>query len=159
MADLSPRILVDADACPVRREVERVAARLKVRICYFANAAQTLAEGADRRVIRVDDRRDAADFALVMQCRSGDIVVTDDLGLASMALGAGADALSSRGRRYTKDIMPLLLEQRHVARKARRAGQRTRGPNAFTSADRQRFVRELTRLVQAQVDGMAENPD
>jgi len=95
----TPRILVDADACPVRREVERVAERFGVQMVYFANSTQTLEEGACKSVVRVADRRDAADFAMVSHCRPGDVVVTDDMGLAAMALAAGAGALSSRGRR------------------------------------------------------------
>jgi len=122
MGEPAVRILVDADACPVRREVEQVARRFAdIEVLYFANSAQMFEGDAGTRVVRVADRRDAADFAMVPQCRHGDIVVTDDMGLASMALGAGAEALSSRGRRFTTDQMYLLLERRHIARKARRA--------------------------------------
>ena len=146
------RVLVDADACPVRREVERVAARFNAQVVYFANSAQELAEGSRTCVVRVADRRDAADFAMVSHCRAGDVVVTDDMGLAAMALAAGADAVSSRGRRFATDAMPALLEQRHAARKARRAGQRTRGPRPLTAADRRRFTRTLAEILERSGD-------
>jgi len=137
------RILVDGDACPVRREVERVAERFYIDVLWFANSAQDVAESTRVRAVQVGDRRDAADFAIVSACREGDIVVTDDLGLAAMALAAKAEALSSRGRRFKPEAMPALLEQRHAARKTRRAGGRTSGPRTLSSADRTRFRRAL----------------
>jgi hypothetical protein len=75
-------------------------------------------------VVRVADRPDAADFAIAARCRSGDIVVTDDVGLASIAASKGARAVSSRGRVFRPEDIPLLLEERHRSRKARRAGRR-----------------------------------
>lgn len=136
-----PRILVDADACPVRSEVEALAGRHGARVLFFANPTQDL--GAARRVVRVSDRRDAADFAIATECRAGDIVVTDDVGLAALALGRGAAALSSRGRGFRRAEMAILLEARHRARQARRAGGRARGPRPATAADRKRFVAAL----------------
>lgn len=142
------RVLVDADACPVRAEVARAAESFGAEALYFANSAQDIDAGAGGRVIRVPDRRDAADFAMVTQCRGGDIAVTDDIGLAAMLLPRGADVVSSRGRRYAADEIPLLLEQRHAARKARRAGKRTPGPRALTRADRERFAGVLAGLLR-----------
>jgi uncharacterized protein YaiI (UPF0178 family) len=139
------RILVDADACPVRGEVESVARRHGVTVLYFANSSQD--EGSLGAVRRVNDRRDAADFAIAAECGPGDIVVTDDIGLASMALGEKARALSSRGRQFTPEIIPMLLQERHLARKVRRAGGRTPGPHALTAADRRRFTRVLAEML------------
>ena len=142
------RVLVDSDACPVRREVERAAERSDVEVVYFANPSQELKERPDRSVVRVEEGRDAADFALVTHSRAGDVVVTDDLGLASMVLAKGADALSSRGKRYMAKTMPVLLAQRHAAAKARRAGKRTPGPKALGPADRKRFCRVIQQLLR-----------
>ncbi len=141
------RILVDADACPVRAEIARVAEKSRIETIWFANAAQGF-EPDGGRMVRVSDRRDAADFSMASECRAGDIVVTDDIGLASMVLAKCAAALSSRGREFDLDQIPILLAQRHAAAKARRAGKRTRGPSALTRADRQRFQRELAALVR-----------
>ena len=142
------RILVDADACPVRDEVGRVAERCGVKVLYFANSAQGFEARAGGRVVQVPDGRDGADFAMVAECRDGDITVTDDIGLAAMLLPKGAAVLSSRGRRFLPEQIPLLLAQRHVARKARRAGKRIPGPRALTPADRRRFVKTLESLLQ-----------
>ena len=144
-------MLVDGDACPVRREIERVTARLGVGVTIFANESQDLADAPHIRIILVPDGRDAVDFALFTECRPGDVVVTDDLGLAAMVLGKGAAPLSSRGRGFTREAMPARLETRHAARKARRAGKRTPGPRAATPADRRRFIRALESLLFARL--------
>jgi hypothetical protein len=149
----APRVLVDADACPVRREVALAAERHGVEALFFANSSQEAGEDSNppqrvsRRTVRVADRPDAADFAIATQCRGGDIVVTDDIGLAALAAGKGARAISSRGRLFRPDLLPLLLEERHRARKACRARIRTRGPRPFTRRDRARFVRALEQLL------------
>jgi hypothetical protein len=90
--------------------------------------------------VRVADGPDAADFAIATRCRRGDIVVTDDIGLAALVTGKDARAISSRGRLFRAEVLPLLLAERHRSRKVRRAGGRTRRPRALTAADRQRFV-------------------
>jgi len=141
------RILVDADGCPVRREAGRVAARLGIEQLLFTNSSQEIADPPHGRVIVVSDRRDATDFAIFSECRPGDVVVTDDLGLAAMVLARDARALSSRGRRCTPEEMPARLETRHAARMARRAGRRIPGPRPFTPADRRRFTRALESLL------------
>lgn len=141
------RILVDADACPVRREIGEVAARLGVEELYFTNSSQEFADPPRGRVIVVSDRRDATDFAIFSECRPGDVVVTDDLGLAAMVLARGARALSSRGRRFAPEEIPARLETRHAAKMARRAGKRIAGPRPFTPTDRDRFLAALENLL------------
>jgi uncharacterized protein YaiI (UPF0178 family) len=143
----SARVLVDADACPVRREIARAAERHGIEALFFANSSQEAAESSNLRTVRVADRPDAADFAIATQCRERDIVVSDDIGLAALVTGKGARAISSRGRLFRPDALPLLLEERHRARKARRAGGRTRGPRALTVLDRARFTCALEQLL------------
>lgn len=143
------RILVDADACPMRSEVERVAVRFSADVVLFANTSQRIEGGPRTRVLGVSDARDGADFAIFAECRPNDVVVTDDIGLASMALGRGAAVLSSRGKRFRREEIPGLLAGRHLSHKARRAGKRTRGPKPMTPEDRRRFMRELTELLRS----------
>ncbi len=140
---MKSRVLVDADACPVRREIARAAERCGIEALFFANSSQEAAGSSNLRAVRVDDRPDAADFAIATQCRAGDLVVTDDIGLAALVTGKGASAISSRGRFFRPEVLPLLLAERHRSRKARRAGGRTRGPRALTAADRRRFAAAL----------------
>lgn len=156
-------LFIDADACPVTRESIDCARRAGVAVVIAGNSTQNL-----ERHIRRDDPRDAeharrgfwvttldvsvgadsADFAIVERLRAGDVVVTQDIGLASMALGRDAAAIGVRGRVYDKATIDMQLFIRHEEKKVRRAGGRTRGPAAFTSEDRARFKRNLTELLR-----------
>ena len=141
------RILVDADACPVRKEVSRLAGRRGIEVVYFANTAQMFRTMSNERIVTVSDQPDAADFAMVNECREGDIAVTDDVPLASMLVPRGVVALSSRGKQYRADQMPGRLALRHVAQQARLAGEHTRGPKALADRDRQRFTKALADIL------------
>ncbi len=115
-----------------------------------ANATQNLARYADRpgvEAVEVSGGRDAADFAIVERLSSGDVVVTQDIGLAAMVLGRGAHAISPRGRRYTTATIDMELAVRHAEQKHRRAGGRTKGPSAFEDEDREHFVAVLERVL------------
>lgn len=162
-------LYIDADACPVTREALACARRARTPVVIVGNTTQNLA-----RHIRLTDPRDAghargrdaahsgfwvdvldvsvgadsADFAIVERLQPGDVVVTQDIGLASMALGRGAAAIGVRGRVYTKATIDMDLFIRHEEKKVRRAGGRTRGPAAFTSEDRARFSRNLDELLR-----------
>lgn len=125
-----------------------MAARWGVEVRLFANSSQDIKGATGVRVMGVSDGRDGADFALFAECRPGDVVVSDDFGLASMALSRGAEALSSRGRRFRREQMGSLLAGRHISQKARRAGKRMRGPCPLATADRRRFTRALTELLR-----------
>jgi len=138
---------VDGDACPVRREVERAARHFAVPVRYFSHPTQ-IRIGSPDTSHRTVEGPDAVDFAIVAACRDGDVVVTDDLGLAAMVVSRGAVALSSRGRRFAPHEMTARLHVRHLARKARRAGRRTHGPKPFTAADRRRFETVLSGIIR-----------
>ena len=161
-------LYIDADACPVTREALACARRARVPVVIVGNTTQNL-----ERHIRRDDPRDAghargrddthggfwvdvldvsigadsADFAIVERLQPDDVVVTQDIGLASMVLGRGAAAIGVRGRVYTKATIDMDLFIRHEEKKVRRAGGRTRGPAAFTNDDRERFTCNLTDLL------------
>ena len=98
-------------------------------------------------VLDVSIGADSADFAIVERLQPDDVVVTQDIGLASMVLGRGAAAIGVRGRVYTKATIDMDLFIRHEEKKVRRAGGRTRGPAAFTDDDRERFTRNLADLL------------
>lgn len=156
---MPPTIYIDADACPVTAEALAVARKSRVPVVIAGNSTQNLA----RHIRRGDPREqadgfwadtlpvgvgaDAADFAIVQELEPGDIVVTQDIGLAAMALGRGARAIGVRGRVYTLATIDLDLHIRHEEKKVRRQGGRTRGPAVFEDDDRERFVANLQRLV------------
>ncbi len=149
-----PRVLVDADACPVIREAESIARRFGLPVTLLCDEHHLLA--SDYAEVRhVSSGADAVDIALMNLCRRGDIVLTQDYGVAAMALGKGAFAIHHSGRRYTDDNIEQMLMERHLARKARRAPGKhhLKGPSAFTKEDRQRFCTAfealLTELIPA----------
>lgn len=148
-------IFVDADACPVTRDVLAIARKRSAAVVLVANESQNLSRFANRagvEILEVGSGRDAADFAMVPRIHSGDIVVTNDTGLAAMALARGAHAVNPRGRVYQAATIDAELAVRHAERQYRRAGGRTPGPVLFTDEDRDRFRQSLARLVGFRAD-------
>ena len=142
------RILVDADACPVVRIVERVSKAHGLPVVLLCDTNHVLS--SDYSKIRVIGAgADAVDFALINLCRRGDVVVTQDYGVAALALGKGAYAIHQSGKLYTQDNIDQMLMERHLAKKARRASGKhhLRGPAKFTNEDRQRFADAFEALV------------
>jgi uncharacterized protein YaiI (UPF0178 family) len=114
------KIYVDADACPVVRIVEQVAKKYQIPVMLLCDTNHVLSSDySEIKVIGAGP--DAVDFALANLCTKSDIVVTQDYGVAAMALGKGAYAIHQSGKWYTNDNIDLLLMERHLNKKARRA--------------------------------------
>lgn len=142
-------IYIDADACPVTRIAERIAKAHGIPVTLLCDTNHLLT--SDYSTVRVVGAgADAVDFALINLCRRGDIVVTQDYGVAAMALGKGAKAIHQSGRWYTDENIDLLLMERHLAGKARRSGKHhLKGPAKRTAEDDQRFAESFERLIAA----------
>lgn len=142
-------IYIDADACPVTRIAERIAKAHGIPVTLLCDTNHLLT--SDYSTVRVIGAgADAVDFALINLCRRGDIVVTQDYGVAAMALGKGAKAIHQSGRWYTDENIELLLMERHLAGKARRSGKHhLKGPAKRTAEDDQRFAESFERLIAA----------
>ena len=143
-----PHILVDADACPVVRQVEDAARKYALPMTLLCDEHH-LMHSDYARVRHVSSGADAVDIALMNLCKRGDIVVTQDYGVAAMALGKGAYAMHHSGKQYTNDNIDMMLMERHLAKKARRASGKhhLRGPAKFTEEDRQRFAAAFEALI------------
>lgn len=143
------RVLVDADACPVVRIVERVAKAYGVPVTLLCDTNHVMVS-ADSEVKVIGAGADAVDFALINLCRSGDIVVTQDYGVAAMALGKGARAIHQSGRLYTQDNIDRMLMERHLARKARmgKGKHHLKGPKKRTKEDDEAFEAAFEELVR-----------
>lgn len=143
-------LFIDADACPVTREAIAAGRARGMRVVVVANSTQNLDRYASRsgvEAIQVSSGRDAADFAVVERLSPGDVVVTQDIGLAAMAIGRGAGAISPRGRIFHLATIDAELAVRHAEAKLRRAGGRHGGPPRFTDEDREHFTEQLERLI------------
>lgn len=144
-------LFIDADACPVTREAIRVARAQAVPVVLIGNTTQDFSRHTQRdgvEAVQVSSGRDAADFAIVERLAAGDVVVTQDIGLAAMVLGRGAAAISVRGRQFSPATIDMELEVRYAEQRHRRAGGRTRGPAPFEDEDRERFAEVLQRVLR-----------
>ena len=132
------RVLIDADACPVTRQAAAICRELGVACLLFCDTAHQLDLDGTQTIL-CDKGADSVDFVLVNRVLPGDLVVTQDYGLASMCLARGAAVLDQNGREYTAENIDALLTVRHAAAKLRRAGGRTRGPAKRTEQQNSAF--------------------
>ena len=144
-----PHLYVDADACPVKSEVFKVAGRHELLVTLVAGAWMRVPEDARIRLEVVAQGFDAADDWIVERVERGDIVVTADIPLASRCLAKGALALGTSGRPFTEDNIGDALATRALLADLRGAGEITRGPAPFDPRDRSRFLQALESAVQA----------
>ena len=141
------RIYVDADACPVVRQTEKIAEKYNVPVTLICDTNHMLSSGYSD-IIVADAGADSVDIVLVNRCSKGDIVVSQDYGVAAMALGKGAYPIHQNGRWYTNENIDELLMQRHMAKAARRKRKNhLKGPKKRTAEDDARFMESLERLV------------
>ena len=141
------KLLVDADACP--RSVLQICLKWgkEKNIPIWTVASFNHNIDTDHHVV-VGNASQEADIKLMNLTEAGDIVVTQDWGLAAMLLGRGARCLSPAGREYNNHTMDFLREEREVKAKVRRSGGRTKGPRKRSSADDQHFERTLLRMLE-----------
>jgi len=132
------KILVDADACPVKEIIVRLAKQRNIPVTMLIDTAHRLDDGYST-VITVDKGADSVDFALIGLLTRDDIVVTQDYGLAAMVLGKGAQAVNQNGLVFTNENIDRLLMERHIGQAVRRGGGRTKGPSKRTKEDNERF--------------------
>jgi len=140
-------IYIDADACPVKDEIYRVAARYGLSVFVVCNS--WIRTPTDPRVTLavVDQGPDVADDWIAERAAPGDIVVTADIPLAQRTLDKGAQALHPNGRPFTQDNIGGALASRAIGEHLRSIGEMTSGPRAFTPADRSRFLQALDAAV------------
>lgn len=143
------RIFVDADACPVVGIVEETAKKYKIQVTLLCDTNHVL-QSDYSEVIVVGAGADAVDYKLISICHKGDIVVSQDYGVAAMALGKGAYAIHQSGKWYTNDNIDQMLMERHLNKKARRASHKNhiRGPRKRTEEDDERFRESFEKMVK-----------
>ena len=142
------KIYVDADACPVVRIVEQAAREKGISVTLLCDTNHVLhSEYSEVKIIGAG--ADAVDFALINLCRKHDIVVTQDYGVAAMALGKGAYAIHQSGKWYTDENIDQMLMGRHLNKKARRASGKNhlRGPKKRTPEDDMQFRQSFEKLL------------
>ncbi|WP_438446239.1 YaiI/YqxD family protein [Gorillibacterium sp. sgz5001074] len=145
----TPRIIVDADACPVKTEIVDAARRFGVQVLMVASFDHRLQEQDGVTVVQVDRSDQSADLYIANHIARQDILVTQDFGLATIGLAKRAVVLSNRGQVYSDRTIGFLLETRHEQAKRRRSGHYGKGPKPFTDEDRRAFLQTLTKVLSA----------
>ncbi|MCG8359923.1 MAG: YaiI/YqxD family protein [Kiloniellales bacterium] len=141
-------IYIDGDACPVKREVYRVAERHGLTVHVVSNEIIALPREPWIKRVVVGAGFDAADDWIAERAGSGDIVVTADVPLASRCVKAGASVIAPNGRAFTEHSIGMALASRNLMQELREAGQVTGGPKAFSQRDRSAFLSALHEAIE-----------
>ena len=141
-------IYVDADACPVIAIIENKAQKYNVAVTLLCDTNHVLTS-AYSEVVVVGAGADAVDYKLINICQKGDVVVSQDYGVAAMALGKGAYMIHQSGKWYTNDNIDQMLMERHLNKKARRSTHKShmKGPRKRTPEDDERFAQSFEKMV------------
>jgi len=140
------KIVVDADACPVKNEIVKIAKRSGLEVIMVCDTSHVITSDY-AKVITVDKGADSVDFALINMVKAGDIVVSQDYGVAAMALAKRAFAIGNFGKIYTKFNIDAMLNQRYLAKENRRKGGKfMKGPKA-PIMNKSRFTESLLSLI------------
>ena len=142
------QIFVDADACPVVAIIEKIAKDNSVPVMLLCDTNHVLSSTYSKVVV-VGAGADAVDYKLISICHKGDIVVSQDYGVAAMALGKGAYAIHQSGKWYTDDNIDQMLMERHLSKKARRSSHKNhiKGPKKRTEEDDVRFAQSFEKML------------
>lgn len=143
----SPSLYVDADACPVKQEIVETSRHFNVNVIFVASHAHLTDNYSEYTWKYVDSSKEAVDLYIMNHVENGDIVVTQDIGLASTLLLKGVSALSPRGIVFKEDDMSTALHMRYLAAKARRHRQYGKGPKRFTQEDKIQFKKQLIKIL------------
>jgi uncharacterized protein len=144
-------IYVDGDACPVREEIYRVAARLELDVFVVSNGSRPIRPPGTSNVkmVLVGDSANAADDWIAEHISAADVCVTSDIPLAARCLKNGARVVSPTGKHWTQANIGNALVGREISRHLRELGTNTRGPAPLTKRDRSRFLSALDTALQA----------
>jgi uncharacterized protein len=141
------KIFVDADSCPVKSEIIQISLEYAKDVYFVTSYAHILSHDIGGNWITVDSVKEEVDLYIVNHVRTSDVVVTQDYGLAALVVNKNVKVLTPKGREITKGNIDHILFERFLSSKQRRAGLKVKGPKAFTTEDRERFVQALKKIV------------
>ncbi|TMN22456.1 YaiI/YqxD family protein [Lentibacillus cibarius] len=144
------KIYVDADACPVKQTIVDIAHEYVVPVILVKSFSHFSHddEQSGVKTVYVDTGAEAADYRIMQLAQSDDIIITQDYGLASLALSKGCIVLHHKGFAYTNRNIDQLLQSRYINAMARKSGKRTKGPKAFTNEDELQFKRLFRKTLE-----------
>ena len=147
------RVFIDADACPVVSIVENISKKYNIPVTLLCDTNHVLTSEYSE-VIVVGAGADAVDYKLISICHRGDIVVSQDYGVAAMALGKGAFAIHQSGKWYTNDNIDQMLMERHLNKKSRRSSHKNhiKGSKKRTEEEDERFAQSFEKMIKMAVE-------
>ncbi|GIP57753.1 YaiI/YqxD family protein [Paenibacillus sp. FSL W8-0186] len=145
---MNTRIVVDGDSCPVKAEIAATAAKFGVGVLMVSSYDHVIKQVSGVTIVQVDRSQQSADLYIANHIAKDDIVITQDYGLAALALAKSCRILSPRGEEYHPGNIDYLLERRHHHAKARRGGRYFKGPKPFTDDDRKKFIDALSKVLR-----------
>jgi uncharacterized protein YaiI (UPF0178 family) len=142
------QIFVDADACPVVKVIEAIAKKYQIPVTLLCDINHDLYSDYSK-VIMVGAGTDAVDYKLISLCHSGDIVVSQDYGVAAMALGKGAYAIHQSGKWYTNTNIDQMLMERYLNKNSRKKSLKNhvKRPKKRTDADDEKFAKSFEKMI------------
>ncbi|MFC7393317.1 YaiI/YqxD family protein [Scopulibacillus cellulosilyticus] len=140
------RLFVDADACPVKKEISQLSTHFPISLVFVASYSHFSIERTQEWVF-VDPDKEAADLYIVNNVKEGDIVVTQDMGLAGLLTHKQVYVLTPHGNTIREKDMPNILNKRYLSYKQLAQGNRIKGPKPFTRQDRDNFYNALEELL------------
>ena len=140
------KILIDADGCPVVKQATQIAKENNIEVVIFCDTSHII-NSDYAQIITVSKGTDSVDFALVNEVQSGDIVVTQDYGLAAMVLSRGGKAITQNGMIISDSNLGLLLTSRYESKKARMSGAHLKGPKKRTIQNDEAFIKSFKSLL------------
>jgi uncharacterized protein YaiI (UPF0178 family) len=147
MTKKSYQIFVDADACPVKDEILHIANTYQIEVTFVASYAHVLNTKMDGKWVYVDTGKEEVDLYIINHAKMYDIVITQDIGLASLLLGKKMIVISPRGRQFFEETIDIALNMRYLSAKERRKGFYSKGPSPFTDEDRKNFTHTLEKIL------------
>jgi hypothetical protein len=142
-------VFIDADACPVKDEVYRVAERYQLKVLLVANKWMKMPENPRHEMVVAPADFDGVDDWIVEHVQPNDIVITSDILLADRCVKTGARVLGPKGVEFTEDNIGSAVAHRELMQNLRHMGEMTGGPSAMTKADRSQFLGKLDQIIQA----------
>lgn len=139
--------MVDADSCPVKEEIVEIANKHQIELVFIASYAHMKSDLGRAKWKFVDSSKEAVDLFIMNHVKANDIVVTQDIGLASTLLLKEVYVISPKGIVFTEDHIHTALDMRYLSAKARRKGIYGKGPKPYSRKDRIRFINELTKIL------------
>ncbi len=140
------KILIDADGCPVVDITIKIGKEKNIPIVMLCDTAHII-QRADAKTITVSKGSDSVDFSLIRLVEKGDLIVTQDYGLAGMVLAKGGLAIRQDGLIYSNNNIDRLLNERHNAKKLRKGGVRLKGPKKRTIEDDEKYISSIKKVL------------